>query len=65
MVENSLLHPATRRRLLQKTVADILKEFCSYTDGAWMSGKKDHLVNIGGWLAVNDEELLTNCAISS
>jgi len=38
-------------------VAEILKEFCSYTDGAWMSGKKDHLVNIGGWLAVNDWDL--------
>jgi tyrosine phenol-lyase len=34
-----------------------VKEFCGYTDGAWMSAKKDHLVNIGGWLAVNDAEL--------
>ena len=38
-------------------VAAILREFCSYSDGAWMSGKKDHLVNIGGWLAINDFEL--------
>ena len=37
-----------------KCIAEILKEFCSYTDGAWMSAKKDNLVNIGGWLAVND-----------
>jgi tyrosine phenol-lyase len=37
-----------------KSVAEILLEFCSYTDGAWMSVKKDHLVNIVGWLAVND-----------
>jgi len=41
----------------KKMVAEILLEFCGYTDGAWMSAKKDHLVNIGGWLAVNDAEL--------
>jgi tyrosine phenol-lyase len=29
------------------------RSFASYTDGAWMSAKKDSLVNIGGWLAVN------------
>ena len=28
-----------------------------YTDGARCRRKKDNLVNIGGWLAVNDEEL--------
>lgn len=38
-------------------VKQILREFCSYTDGAWMSAKKDNLVNIGGWLAVSDEDL--------
>ena len=38
-----------------KTVAQILHEMCDLTHGATMSGKKDSLVNIGGWLAVRDE----------
>jgi tyrosine phenol-lyase len=38
-------------------IAAIVAEFTSYTDGAWMSAKKDSLVNIGGWLAVNDADL--------
>jgi len=38
-------------------VAEILREFCGYADGAWMSAKKDNLVNIGGWLAVDDDDL--------
>jgi tyrosine phenol-lyase len=40
-----------------RPVKDILKELCSYTDGCAMSGKKDALVNIGGWLAVNDDQV--------
>ena len=40
-----------------KTIAEIVKEICSYTDGATFSGKKDALVNIGGFLALNDYDI--------
>jgi len=40
-----------------KAVSDILYEMCELTDGATMSGKKDSLVNIGGWLGLRDAAL--------
>ena len=40
-----------------KTIAEIVKEICSYTDGATFSGKKDALVNIGRFLALNDFDI--------
>ena len=57
MAENVFFIQEREEGYADKPIADILKEFCSYTDGAWMSAKKDHLVNIGGWLAVNDREV--------
>lgn len=40
-----------------KTVKEIVQEMFSYVDGATMSSKKDALVNMGGFLALNNDKL--------
>ncbi len=57
MMENAFFIQEREEGFGDKSIAAILGEFCSLTDGAWMSAKKDHLVNIGGWLAVNESGL--------
>jgi tyrosine phenol-lyase len=40
-----------------RSIAEIVREIASYSNGATVSSKKDNLVNIGGFLALRDPEL--------
>ncbi|MBP6185673.1 MAG: tyrosine phenol-lyase [Saprospiraceae bacterium] len=53
-IENAWFIKKQEAGYADKSVAEILHELCSLTDGCTMSGKKDLLVNIGGFLAIND-----------
>ena len=56
-VENAHFIKVREDGYAERSIAEILREICSYTDGATMSSKKDNLVNIGGFLALRDPDL--------
>lgn len=58
-VENAYFIREQEEGYGDRPIADIVREMFSYGDGCTMSGKKDCLVNIGGFLCLNDEELFS------
>lgn len=57
VAENAFMIQQNEAGYQDKSVAEIVYEICALTDGATMSAKKDAMVNIGGFLAVNDPDL--------
>jgi tryptophanase len=58
--ENAWLVKQREEGQAHRTAEDIACEIFSLADGCTMSGKKDALVNMGGFLAVRDGELARN-----
>jgi tyrosine phenol-lyase len=56
LIENAYFIKVREKEYQDKSIGEILRELCSYSDGCTMSGKKDLLVNIGGFLALQEHE---------
>lgn len=55
--ENAYFIKLREKEFQDWSIRDIIREMFDKVDTVWMSAKKDGLVNIGGFIALNDEKL--------
>lgn len=60
--ENAYFIKVREKGYENKSVKEIVKEMFSYADMMTMSSKKDAIVNMGGFIAMNSEELWRQCS---
>ena len=61
--ENAYFIKKREQGYQDKTIKEIVKEMFSYGDGMTMSAKKDGLVNMGGFIAINDENVYKEATV--
>ena len=61
--ENAYFIKTREKGYENKTIKEIAREFFSHGDGMTMSAKKDGLVNMGGFIAINDEDIYKEASV--
>jgi len=60
--ENAYFIKIREKGYENKTIKEIVKEMFSYADAMTMSSKKDAIVNMGGFIAMNSQEIWRQCS---
>ncbi len=61
--ENAYFIKMREKGYENKTIKEIVKEMFSYADGMTMSSKKDAIVNMGGFIALKDEDIFKKATV--
>lgn len=61
--ENAYFIKIREEKYKDHTIKEIVKEMFSYADGMTMSAKKDGLVNMGGFIALNNESVYKKATV--